>query len=93
MIYKMPFPYWNSIAENIDYYPARQIYDLGAEESAPLTDVVEEYIEQEYGLRYTGKDNIPTGNYSEWDESYNYEIIDETKFNYEFMLFLLKYSK
>ena len=64
-------------------------------ESRVLQPAVEKYIEQEYGLRFTGGVNIPEGqkSWNTWEETYDYIVVDESKFNNEYAWFVLKFKE
>lgn len=86
-IYRMPFPYWEQMSNRVADYPIQ-------EENSPPTDIVEVYIEQEYGLRFTGRVNIPDRKeWDMWEETYDYIIVDSNKFHKEFAWFVLNFKE
>ena len=89
MIYKMPFPYWEQISNRVYSYPVRTEYD------DYYDSAVEQLIEQDYGLRYTGRQNIPEGQkeWDIWEETYDYEVVDHLKFHRNFAWFVLNFKE
>jgi len=79
MIYKMPFDVWDQLSEraSVDKNGFMQGW------------LVESYIENTYGLRYTGIVDIIEDGISKRKELYEYEIVDEEKFK-NYTMYLLR---
>ena len=93
MIYKMPHPLWEQLFE---------LFELLSDEDVPYIDMeryqqdmnyepIEEYIQYEFGLKYTGKwDKVTDDNGDNIDEleTYHYLVTDPKKF----LIYLLKWG-